>query len=188
MARSLSWSAYRRLGDAGVDFNAQVQMTNAEVLNRNGSIIDGRAALSPTKAVWSRRFARSSIDTFQAPSISTLWSGNLSSSRSCKILILCATNPKPFTSKHAAKTVDRLAPRDRRVHGVGAFQLLLVDTVDRRCPKTPIRSVSWKSIRSVRRAIATSTSTACGADGMNPLTFVFIAASTRRLAGWRRSA
>ena len=49
-------------------------------------------------------------------------------------------------------------------------------------------SGNWKSTRSVLRAIGTSISMACGAVGMNPLIFAFIAAFTRRLAGWRPSA
>jgi hypothetical protein len=41
--------AYKWLGDAGVDFEAQVPMTKADVVNPNGSIIDGKVALAGRK-------------------------------------------------------------------------------------------------------------------------------------------
>jgi hypothetical protein len=43
--------AYKWLGDAGVDFTAQVAMTSAEVLNKNGSTIDGKMTLANGKTV-----------------------------------------------------------------------------------------------------------------------------------------
>jgi hypothetical protein len=41
--------AYKWFGDAGVDFTAQVPMTSAQVVNPNGSIIDGRVTLANGK-------------------------------------------------------------------------------------------------------------------------------------------
>ena len=44
--------AYKWLGDAKVDFTPQVPMTAADVLNPNGSIIDGRMILAGEKPVF----------------------------------------------------------------------------------------------------------------------------------------
>jgi hypothetical protein len=41
--------AYKWLADAGVDFKAQVPMTSAQVVNPNGSIIDGQVTLAKAR-------------------------------------------------------------------------------------------------------------------------------------------
>jgi hypothetical protein len=45
-------AAYKWLADAGVDFTPQVTMPASDVLNPNGSIIDGKIALSKNKTVF----------------------------------------------------------------------------------------------------------------------------------------